>query len=113
MTNVRGRIRAHELPGICQPMGMMSVVKIIIATQVKKQAVIVNQKRLKIRGTSSQNVDFSTSFVVAPQTLKTLIMSRAQRQNQKSHILYENTCARRAEDTLMLKPPKKKKLREL
>lgn len=76
MTKTSGTMMAHEAPGICHPMGITGVVKMIMATITKRETSIVNQNRLKIRGTSSQNVDFSTSFVVAPHVLNGYLNDR-------------------------------------
>lgn len=68
----------------------------IAMTAVKtRQNTNASQKRRRIRGTSIQKLERSTSFFVAPHVM-----------------LYENRCDRRACERWMLSPPKKKKLQQ-
>lgn len=88
-----GKMTAQSVPRMRQPMGMRSVERTTIATDTVIEMTSASQKRRTILGTSSQKLDRSTSFFVAPQVM-----------------LYENMCARSACERWMLSPPKKKKL---
>ena len=92
-THARGSITAQSQLKIRQPTGTASVVKMIMIAQHATLITRESQNRLRIFGTSSQKLDRSTSFFVAPQVM-----------------LYEKRCARMACDTGMDSPPKKKKL---
>lgn len=89
----RGRMTAQSQACICQPEGIAGVAKTIIIAMSNMQMTSAIQKRLRILGTSSQKLERSTSFLVAPQVM-----------------LYEKRCARRACERWMERPPKKKKL---
>ena len=80
---------------IRQPTGTKLVLKMTMTTQMEMLRTSASQKRLRIFGTSSQKLERSTSFFVAPQV-----------------ILYEKRCASSAWERWMLRPPKKKKLRK-
>ena len=70
---------AQSQPSICQPVGIAGVEKTTITATSRMQMTSAIQKRLRILGTSSQKLERSTSFFVAPQVM-----------------LYEKRCARRA-----------------
>jgi len=53
---------AHEVPGICHPGGTNGVDKMTIRTMVMPESRNASQKRLKMRGTSIQKFDRSTSY---------------------------------------------------
>lgn len=70
---------AQSQAWICQPTGMTGVARTIIIAMSSVQMTSAIQKRFKILGTSSQKLERSTSFLVAPHWM-----------------LYEKRCARRA-----------------
>ena len=74
-------------------MGMSEVERMTIATAMTKQMMSASQNRRRILGTSSQKLERSTSFFVAPQVM-----------------LYEMRWAISAWERWILRPPKKKKL---
>lgn len=92
-THASGKIAAQSHPGICQPEGMTPRERTTIAAHRRRQSENAGPKRARMRGTSCQKLERSTSFLVAPQVM-----------------LYENRCARSAAERWMGRPPKKKKL---
>jgi len=68
-TVTRGRNKPHEDGGICQASGMRSVERIAIPASEAKEKRKASQYRLMILGPSSQKLDRSTSFFVAPQVM--------------------------------------------
>ena len=60
-THANGRMMAHELPGICHPGGIRGVDKMTMAAIARPESKNANQNRLKMRGTSIQKFDRSTS----------------------------------------------------
>ncbi len=78
-TYARGTMTAQSQPNMRQPMGTASVVRMTMIAQNARLMTKASQKRLRILGTSSQKLDRSTSFFVAPQVM-----------------LYEKRCASRA-----------------
>lgn len=92
-TYASGTMTAQSQLNMRHPMGMRSVVRMIMAMAAAKEMASEMRKRSKIFGTSCQKFERSTSFLVAPQVM-----------------LYEKRWARSACDSGMLSPPKKKKL---
>ena len=64
-----GKITAQFQLGTCHAGGSKSVLKMIIITISTKQIANESQKRFRILGISSQKLERSTSFFVAPQVM--------------------------------------------
>ena len=68
-TIAKGRTIAQFHPSILHSNGTNWLFITMIMTIIKVHTESVNQNRLKIRGASIKNVDFSTSFPVEPHVM--------------------------------------------
>jgi len=64
VTYARGKMTAHDVPGICQAGGTKEVERIIMAAITRNERSRASLNRFTILGTSIQKLDLSTSYGV-------------------------------------------------
>ena len=66
-TMVIGKMMAHAVT--CHSIGIIGHVVAIMTPRTRNEQMRATRKRTRIFGTSRKKLDFSTSFLVAPQVM--------------------------------------------